>query len=43
VDAVVARLAEPHAPTEHLCDGEPLEEPPLAVAVAREEVVERQE
>src|SRR5262249_8884140 len=42
VDAVVAWPAEPEAPAAHFLDREPVAEPPLAVAVARGEVMERQ-
>jgi hypothetical protein len=42
VNAAVAPPAKPQAPVPHFVDGEPLAEPPLAVAMARDEVVERQ-
>src|SRR5580692_9451091 len=40
VDAAVARPADPQAPVPHLLDHEPLAEPPLAVAMPGDEVVE---
>ncbi len=42
MDAAMAPSAEPEAPAPHLLDGEPLAEPPLAVAMPGDEVVERQ-